>query len=83
MAVPESLTTEFLIQFGLLYLSVCKISFCRVLNYLQDCHDRERHLTSVLSIGPEDHVKVADKINRQAKSSTKKLQNVLKEVAGI
>lgn len=53
----------------------------RVLNYLQECHDRERHLTSVLSIGPEDHVKVADKINKQAKSSTKKLQNILKEVA--
>ena len=38
-------------------------------------------MTSVLSIGPEDHVKVAEKISKTAKTSTKKLQNVLRELA--
>ena len=53
----------------------------RVLSYLDECYSRERRMTSVLSIGPEDHVKVAEKISKTAKTSTKKLQNVLRELA--
>jgi len=55
----------------------------RVLKYLDGCYKRERVLNLVLCTGPEEHVKVAEKMVKSAKGSAKKLQSVLRDLAAI
>ena len=55
----------------------------RVIKYLETCYNRERVLNTVLSIGPDEHVKVCEKITKTAKSATKKVQNLSKEIASV
>jgi len=50
----------------------------RVLKYLATCYERERQLTAVLNNGPQDHVRLVEKSQTDAKYYKKKLQTVLK-----
>jgi len=53
----------------------------RVLAYLTQTFDRERALTVVLRNGPEDHLDLVEKMQKNLKLVTKTNSNLLKEVA--
>merc|ERR1719383_497976 len=53
----------------------------RVLNYLNNCLDNEKALTGLLKGGPESHVDLVDKLQKNFKNNSKMLTNVSREMA--
>ncbi|XP_060519865.1 alanyl-tRNA editing protein Aarsd1-B [Cylas formicarius] len=53
----------------------------RVLKRLSGCIEREQRLTALLKNNPVDHTDLVDKLQKNVKTLTKNLQNVLRELA--
>lgn len=55
----------------------------RVLKKLEEATQREQKITALLNNGPNEHVDLIDKLQKNLKITNKNLQNVLKEIAVV
>ena len=55
----------------------------RVLSSLAGCLEREAKMTSVVNGGPDDHADLASKALKTAKTASKSVQSLLKELAAM